>query len=823
MRAYSKIFKILAALCLLAGGSAQSAELVLGTYNIRTRTLQDKTDDPATNRYWDIRADRVVQTVKDGNFDVIGFNELTDDPRHDGHTMMQDMLRNFPADEWGWAQAQTIPGNRDASYIHSIMFRKSVIELLDQGNFWIGPDPTKSQSGVWDHENQIRMTVWAKLKVKATGEIFYFFETHLHHQGDIGKNEGSRLNVDFGREISGPYPAFICGDHNSTEPRTPFYDLYSAYYDDSFKVAKTKDGSEGTNNVWKGGTLKRLDYVWAKNAAILDYSTIQEKYGADFYPSDHFPVRVKVRLLDPVENMDIYVDASAAAGGDGSLASPFSSLRQAVEAAPRGATLRVAKGEYDAGQGVAISRSLDIVGGYDSGFSRIEGISTIRGDKAGCANVLTVDKGAALRLANACVTGGSGKNPGSGIRCDGPRLILENVRVEGNESRSTGAGVYAYGQLIADNCVFTGNTTTGIGGAVYCDSNGSAMQWRHSFTDCSFSANKALDASAVYLKGTGWANFLRCAFYDNTATMRATVHLCGNKADPRITFYNCTFASNRVTPSAATGTDRGGSAILIDKLKPYNVSDATGATVSIANNTIIGNIIECESSPADGYQGAAVMALNGVGLYLNNNIIAGNISPATVSDVWCADNSSLQTDNSKYNIYGAKSTVSFPTHKSDYYASTPEEAMKWLDTSMDASFGRGKIFPTVKDNGGKTPTVAIVNPKFGEKDLNSLKSTRFVEINLNGDLNGDVQIRKANTADIDQRGFPRAMSGTASYGSFEYNAKSAIEAIPADSQEVEDAPALYYNLSGIRVDAPSEPGVYIMRRGSQSQKILISK
>lgn len=318
--------------------ASAGANITLGTYNIRYRTLADKTDDSATNQYWDARADNVAQTIRDAGFDVVGLNELTDDVRHDGHTMLQDMKRNFPAPQWGFVLEANKPSYDEATIV-AVMYRTDVVEELEHGKFWLAPDPDKYDSNVYDSGNFGRMSLWVKFRVKATGEIFYFIQTHLHHQGDMAKNEGARLNVEFARRLAGGYPVFVCGDHNCTTDRVPFYGIYTAYFDDSREVAAKVSGSEGTNNVWKGGTLKRLDYVWVRGATVNSYATVEKKYGKSFYPSDHFPVVVNVTLEPERTSRVRYVAATAPDGGDGSINAPFNRLQDAIDASGRGLSL----------------------------------------------------------------------------------------------------------------------------------------------------------------------------------------------------------------------------------------------------------------------------------------------------------------------------------------------------------------------------------------------------------------------------------------------------------------------------------------------------
>ena len=47
---------------LCTGIASAETHLIIGTYNIRYRTPLDQTEDPATNKFWDVRADAVAQS-----------------------------------------------------------------------------------------------------------------------------------------------------------------------------------------------------------------------------------------------------------------------------------------------------------------------------------------------------------------------------------------------------------------------------------------------------------------------------------------------------------------------------------------------------------------------------------------------------------------------------------------------------------------------------------------------------------------------------------------------------------------------------------------
>ncbi len=792
---------------LCTGIASAETHLIIGTYNIRDRTPLDQTEDPATNKFWDVRADAVAQTIKDAGFDIVGINEMSNDVSFDGHSMFQDMQRNFPEPEYAFAYALSVPYDKNST-MSAILYKTSVLEVLDEGHFWHSPIMTRYLSNQWEEGTHGRMAKWCKFRVKATGEIFYYMTTHLHHKGHMAKNEGARLNVDMMRKISGNYPAFISGDQNCDENRKPVYDLYCAFFDDCYAAAETKQDNNFTNNAWDATTGEPrwcLDFVFARGAKILDYSTPKEKYGLNFYPSDHLPVRVEVVLEQPLDTRRRYVSPEAADGGDGSIEAPYNSLQAAIDASGRGDTLFISKGTYAPAPTFKIKRSLTLIGGYNDDFSAIEGVSALTGDES--AQVLNIGKNAAVEMSNFDISGGkTTTEPGAGIACHGPRLMLENVSVHDNITNGTGAGVYAYGQLVAERCSFERNVTTGNGGAVFCDDVLNTMPWAQTIRNSRFSDNKAMHGSAAFIKSTMWLDAIGNTFADNEASGNGTFYLTGAWTNTYATFFNNTFANNSADKGAA---------IFTTGLKDHQNDGLDVASVALANNTIVANTA---TGQGDGFNGAAVNIGNAVNVYLNNNIIAANNSAAPQADVYCDVPSGVTA--SKYNVFSTATSANHAIQGADYKAASYAQAAEWLAQAFDGIVSDGKLIVQPADNGGPTPTIRIVNPVYGTYKLNNLASSRFVETTIKADINGDRQIYKISpTSAVDQRGIERDMKGHASFGACEYSPADGVT-LPTVNPEA-DGVDEYFNLQGVRISEPSLPGIYIHRRGSYSSKIII--
>lgn len=816
---------------------------VIGSYNVRNRNSGDRTDDPATNKYWDARVDNVARTIRDGGFDILAINELTDDVSADGRTMYSDMLERFQQPDYAFVAELGHPTWRT---IHAILYKPTLFEVLDHGSFWHGPDPDNYHTRVWDHGEYGRMSAWAKMRVKATGEIFYVMETHLHHQGNISRNESAAQNVDAMRRIAGGYPAFICGDHNATTSRIPFYNIYSSYFDDARAVAAKTDGSDGTCNVWKEepADWSRIDYVWVSGATVSEYSTIQEKYDKEFYPSDHIPVRAVVTLLDPPAVRVRYVDGSAAAGGNGTLESPYSDLQAAIDASGRGDTLLVAAGTYRptlVPEGAStptfsIGRSLTLIGGYAADFSSIAGRTLLSGDLDGdgapstgdAASIVTIASTASVEMSNVEVANANGgANNGAGIQCNGPRLVLDNAYIHDNSSSGSGAGVYAYGQIKARNCTFERNVTTSNGGAIFIESTNAKIAWSMRIDGCTFASNKAKNGAAINVQNTQWLNVLNSSFYDNESTSRGTIIITGKKPYATITVANCTFANNRLTATTASdNANKGGAAIMLYNLKDNEDDGNPKARVSIVSCTIVDNVCQYidGAEVPDDFNAAAVNCVKGIYLYLNNNIIAGNVAPKATADVYLTVPSCLDSSNSRFNIYSHAGSINGTLHRSDYYAGSSDEAARWLAESLDGTAAEGRFIANLSSDGdGVPPAVRILNPTFGAVQLNSLAANRFNEVNVGADLNGDCQIAEEDSWMFDQCGRPRSAQGAGSYGAYEYSATGAITTVGTDPAPANgDCAVEYYDLRGVKV-APDAlaPGIYIRRQGPRAEKILV--
>lgn len=201
-----------------------------------------------------------------------------------------------------------------------IMFRKSRFEKLDAGVFYYNEeDPGKPVHYPFGASGwQVRGCVWTKLKVKANGQIIYFFDTHFTHDPEVTDAEGNKIfNIEPRRKASqlivsqieklvGEQKAsvFVVGDLNcslydgstrngaySLEPLTEY--MWSArdeaaYYDGAVSF----NGFDLTYNKKIGN----IDHIFYRGAESMDFITVNgHDYGKTFI-SDHYPVTCTFKL-----------------------------------------------------------------------------------------------------------------------------------------------------------------------------------------------------------------------------------------------------------------------------------------------------------------------------------------------------------------------------------------------------------------------------------------------------------------------------------------------------------------------------------------------
>ena len=753
----------------------------MGSYNIR-----GKNDSDTGDKSWDVRNVYVVKNIVDHDFDVIGLQENSTDMLPDLEELLGDAYANH---SWGAGSASD---NRSGTHT-TVVYKADKFTLLDKGQFFLAEDPTAP--GLPFDTAVRRITVWVKLQNKETGEIFFYFSTHLDHKGEFARAETARLNVRKMQEIAGDYPAFIVGDFNAYYDEKAMYNTFNAYFNDSRKTTQSAPVGPGAtfgpwNPTLSGG--EPIDYVFCNRVNVLSYETITEDFGRGVTPSDHLPILITCTLQEGAESGKWYVSASASGAGDGSKEAPFASLQEALDAASKQDTIYMTAGTFypvEAGSltgrqaTMNVSTGVYIRGGYNADFSAVTGKTVLSGDlghndvidetgrivsgtEENACHVVTVADSCFLDLGNVEISGGyadlSGSNSGGAIYSEGIDLVLRDVCLTDNYASGYGGAVYTRGNLTAERTIFARNRSGLQGGAFYLMSPG----WRTDIDHSYFEQNRSVQGSAGYSDGVVLSRVRGNTFAGNVSNRNGVYTQTGSSIYMNSVFVNNTFVNNRLTATSSALADKsnGGAAIYFN---------AASGALNLVNNTITGNTDSCytaSGTPSANFKGSALHVLAGK-VKLVNNIIAGNFSSAeTAGEIYLAESAKLLT--STYNLYGAADRMNITAKTNDMVSLSYERSVQDLQGTLNSEIVDGKLVPRLTDNGGFAPTVQVKSVACGNNNLNVLKAAALREATFYIDIDGNGKYTDQLT--VDGRGVERR-SGDSMIGAYEYTGESGVE------------------------------------------------
>lgn len=323
----------------------------------------------------------------------------------------------------------------------------------------------------------------------------------------------------------------------------------------------------------------------------------------------------------------VHVDPAAAQGGDGSPASPFRTLQEAVNATISGGEIVLSDGVYSTPADRQIeleTRAVTIRSSGGPGVCTID----IQGDGRAFRSFQAAAPGlllSGIRFTNGDVTsftGVTGVDEGGALFVRDGQLSLDNCVFESNAAKSGGAISLRNCNSRIANSRFESNSqsgSTGGGGAV-CQLAGDVQ-----FESCSFESNTAEFAGgALRLRpDTGDSTAVsRCLFFGNESSLRAGAVAISplNSLGPDIIFISqCVMAHNRA-PIGGAVSGSGQSRTFI------------GLCTFTENEGIL--------------QAGAVSAQLGMDLILVNNVIWGNTAPVGAQASVLGINSSITISSS---------------------------------------------------------------------------------------------------------------------------------------------------------------------------------
>jgi endonuclease/exonuclease/phosphatase family metal-dependent hydrolase len=272
--------QIILILTMICSHLAAQKPLQVITFNIR---FDNPKDSP---NHWLARRDKVASQILFHEADMVGVQEAL-------HNQAQDLNGLLPG--FAFTGVGRDDGKEKGEYA-GIFYRQSRLQLLASSTFWLSLTPEVPGSKSWD-ASITRIVSWAKFKDKATGKLFYHFNTHFDHMGQEARRQSARLLLQKVQEIAGKTPALVTGDFNAKPTDEPIQAITNA--NDPLRLFDAKQasrsghyGPEGTFNAFGPKELDNapIDYIFTRgNWQVLKHATLSQTWQGRF-ASDHFAV-----------------------------------------------------------------------------------------------------------------------------------------------------------------------------------------------------------------------------------------------------------------------------------------------------------------------------------------------------------------------------------------------------------------------------------------------------------------------------------------------------------------------------------------------------
>ncbi len=268
--------------CYFFIGIMLGQEISVMTYNIRLDVASDGENS------WSNRKVDVVSQLKFYEPDIFGTQEgLPHQIKY-----IDDELQHYNVIGEGRE------GKTNGEY-SAIFYNSKKFEVITQATFWLSPTPDKVSKG-WDAA-YIRICTYGLFMDKSSKKKFWMFNTHLDNQGEEARNNGINLITSKINEVNTEnLPVIVTGDFNDTPDSKLIAGLKNKMIDTRSLSQESPFGPIGTFNGFKFHEMvnDRIDYIFISKTPkinILKYAVLTDSKDLK-YPSDHFPVFVKLKV-----------------------------------------------------------------------------------------------------------------------------------------------------------------------------------------------------------------------------------------------------------------------------------------------------------------------------------------------------------------------------------------------------------------------------------------------------------------------------------------------------------------------------------------------
>ena len=259
------------------------------TFNIRYGTADDGANQ------WRARKEHLFEIIRRENADLVGLQEALD-------FQIDEIVKAAPM--YAVVGVGRDDGAAKGEY-SAILFKQDRLHVAEAGTFWFSDTPSVPGSKSWGN-NITRICSWARF-IDQDGRGFWHFNLHLDHQSQPSRERSTvLLRERIAARAVTTEPVVVTGDFNVGETNPAMLTMTGATggpaaFIDTFRVLHAGEREVGTGNAFKFGNTRgdKIDYVLVQPGTEVLRAEILRDSRQSRYPSDHFPVVARVRLVSP--------------------------------------------------------------------------------------------------------------------------------------------------------------------------------------------------------------------------------------------------------------------------------------------------------------------------------------------------------------------------------------------------------------------------------------------------------------------------------------------------------------------------------------------
>lgn len=256
---------------------------------LRVMSFNLRFASPQPPHAWPERRPIMQHVIEQTAPDVIGTQEGL-------YAQLRDLAADLPAYEWIGLGRE---GGSRGEFM-AVFYRRERFEPVAFDHFWLSDTPAVISSITWGHTYR-RMVTWVRLRERASGREFYFWNTHFDHEVETARQKAAVLIRNRLAQLDASVPLLLVGDFNCAAANSAAYDTltHEAHLTDTWLAAKERV-NEGLNTFHDYEPPRhdgvRIDWILARPPVAVSHAEIVTYRENGQTPSDHFPVLADVQF-----------------------------------------------------------------------------------------------------------------------------------------------------------------------------------------------------------------------------------------------------------------------------------------------------------------------------------------------------------------------------------------------------------------------------------------------------------------------------------------------------------------------------------------------